>query len=58
LFFEEELKTSDEVVLEELAFGDEGVDLFLFDFPADSVDEKGNFDGVVLRNQWVAFWLL
>jgi len=48
LFFEEELETADEIVLEELAFGDEGVDLFLFDFPADSVDEEGNFNGVVL----------
>jgi hypothetical protein len=48
LLLEEQLETTGKVVLEQLALCDERIDLLLFNFPADSVDKKGNFDGVVL----------
>jgi hypothetical protein len=58
LLLKEKLESMHKVVLEKLAFCNERINLFLFNFPTDSVDQKSNFDRVVLRNQWVTLRLL
>jgi len=50
LLLEEQAQTVHEIVLKQLALCNERVNLFIFNFPTDSVDQKGHFDGIVLTN--------
>jgi hypothetical protein len=58
LLLEEKLQSLDKVVLEQLALGNERVNLLLLNFPADSVDQETDLDRIVLRDYWIAFWFL
>lgn len=51
----EQAKTIDEILLKQLAFSNQRVDLLLFNFVTNSVDQQGHFYCVVLRDQWIQF---
>ena len=58
LFLKIQAESGDQIVLKQRALGDQTVDLLLLNFPADSVDQQRDLDGVELTDNWILLHVL